>query len=125
MVSRRAFLLTSAAAVLARGGTSITSRQRVDRAIKGLDVDRTPFTFWYHFVDETKPPEAHAQSTLGFHKKFQTDLVKVMSDYPYPKSKSEWFELREDKNPFPKQVRALELIRDGLGGDAHFLETLF
>ncbi len=125
MLSRRDFLLTSTAAVLARGAASLTSRQRVDRAIKGEDVDRTPFTFWYHFLDETKPPEQHAKSTLDFHRKFGTDLVKVMSDYPYPKPKAEWFDVREDKNPFPKQVRALELIRDGLGGQAHFLETLF
>ncbi len=28
-------------------------------------------------------------------------------------------------NPFPRQIRALELIRDGLAGEAYFLETIF
>ena len=123
MLSRRAFIVTSTAAALARGGA--TSKERVDRALKGEDVDRSPFSFWHHFLDETKQAEQHAKSTLDFHRKFHTDLVKVMSDYPYPKPKAEWFELRVEQNPFPQQIRALELIRDGLGGEAHFLETIF
>lgn len=125
MISRRAFLTYTSAALVARGASTLTSKQRVDRALKGEDVDRSPFTFWYHFVDETKPGEQHAKSTLEFHRKFHTDLVKVMGDYPYPKPKAEWFDLRVDKNPFPQQIRALALIRDGLGNDAHFLDTLF
>ena len=28
-------------------------------------------------------------------------------------------------NPFPDQIRALELIRQGLNGDAYFIETIF
>ncbi len=125
MLSRREFLLSSTTAALALGAPALTPRQRVDRAIRGEAVDRTPFTFWYHFLDETKPPEQHAASTLDFHRRFGTDLVKVMSDYPYPRGKAEWFALREEANPFPQQIRALELIRDGLSGQAHFLETLF
>lgn len=125
MFSRREFVVSASAAMLARGAASLTPRERVDRAIAGQDADRTPFTFWYHFVDETKPAESHAKSTLDFHQKFHTDLVKVMSDYPYPKSKSEWYDLKVEQNPYPQQIRALELIRDGLKGQAHFLETIF
>ncbi|MDP9171716.1 MAG: hypothetical protein M3N54_13955 [Acidobacteriota bacterium] len=129
MVSRRNFLLGSAAAVTLRGA-ALTSTERIDRALKGEDVDRAPFSFWHHFLDESKSGEEHAQSTLRFHDKFHTDLVKVMSDYPYPKPKAskpeaEWYALREDKNPFPRQIRALEKIRDGLAGKAYFVETLF
>jgi uroporphyrinogen decarboxylase len=146
MLSRRAFLITSTAATLVRGAATLTPKERVDRALKGQDADRSPFTFWHHFLDETKPGEQHAKSTLDFHKKFHTDLVKVMSDYPYPKGKAQsffnthgapqpltkplppvdqWFDLKPDPNPFPQQIRALELIRDGLNGEAYFLETLF
>ncbi len=124
MLSRRNLLLGSAAAFTLRGGT-MTSKERVHRARKGADVDRPPFSFWHHFLDESKPGEEHARSTLEFHEKFHTDLVKVMSDYPYPKPKAEWYALREEKNPFPQQIRALELIRDGLHGQAYFVETLF
>lgn len=125
MLSRRAFLLSSTAPLLARGAPSLTSRQRVDRALQGQDVDRSPFTFWHHFLDSAKPGGQHAQSTLDFHRRFHTDLVKVMSDYEYPKPKAEWFELKIEQNPFQQQLRALEVVRDGLGGGAHFLETVF
>src|SRR5713226_2225954 len=124
MLSRRNLLLGSAAVFTLRGGT-MTSKERVDRARKGADVDRPPFSFWHHFLDESKPGEEHARSTIEFHEKFHTDLVKVMSDYPYPKPKAEWYALREEKNPFPQQIRALEHIRDGLHGQAYFVETLF
>jgi uroporphyrinogen decarboxylase len=124
MITRRNLVLGSAAASALRGAT-LTPKERVDRALKGQDVDRSPFSFWHHFLDASKPGEEHARATLAFHEKFHTDLVKVMSDYPYPKPKAEWYVLREEKNPFPRQIVALEKIRDGLGGQAYFVETMF
>jgi len=124
MFTRRSLLLGSAAALALRGA-SMSSKERVDRALKGQDVDRTPFSFWHHFLDASKPGQEHARVTLEFHEKFHTDLVKVMSDYPYPKPAAEWYVLKEEKNPFPQQVIALEKIRDGLRGEAYFVETLF
>src|SRR5258708_27025991 len=124
MLSRRNLLLGSAAAFTLRGGT-MTSKERVDRARKGVDVDRPPFSLWHHFLDDSEPGEEQGRSTLEFHEKFHTDLVKVMSDYPYPKPKAEWYALREEKNPFPRQIHALEHIRAGLHGQAYFVETLF
>ena len=103
----------------------LTSKARIDRALRGEDVDRPPFTFWYHFRLHEFPGERHAAATLDFHRRLRTDLVKVMSDYPYPKAAGKWYELREQENPFPEQVRALEMIRDGLAGEAYFIETLF
>jgi uroporphyrinogen-III decarboxylase len=103
----------------------MTHKQRLDRALQGLDVDRPPFSFWYHFGLEKLPGERHAEATLEFHRKFHTDLVKVMSDFPYPKPQGNWYELQVVDNPFPEQIRALEMIRDGLAGSAHFIETVF
>lgn len=125
MISRRRFLLAAGAAATASGAKQMTSRGRVDRALRGEDVDRPPFSMWHHFGLEKLPGERHAEATLAFHRKFRTDLVKVMSDYPYPKPKGNWWELKVEENPFPEQIRALELIRDGLGGRAHFIETVF
>jgi uroporphyrinogen decarboxylase len=127
MTSRRQFL-TGAAALAAPAflrGAEISSRERVDRVLRGDDTDRPPFSFWHHFLDKDKPGEAHARVTLDFHRRFRTDLVKVMSDYDYPKPAGAWYEAKVVENPFPRQIRALELIRDGLGGDAYFLETIF
>ena len=61
-----------------------------------------------------------SNATLEFHRKFHTDLVKVMSDFPYPKDASQVL-----ANPFPEQIKALELIRNGLDGRAYFVETIF
>jgi uroporphyrinogen decarboxylase len=123
MLTRRELLWLAAAS--ASGSPAMSNIERVDRALKGQDVDRPPFTFWYHFLLEKYPGERHAEATLSFHRKFRTDLVKVMSDYPYPKPAGKWYELRVEQNPFPQQLRALEIIRDGLGGKAYFLETIF
>lgn len=123
-VSRRRFLFF-AAATAAAAPNAMTQKERVDRALRGEDVDRPPFSFWHHFGLEKFPGARHAEATLEFHRKFRTDIVKVMSDYPYPPSGKRWYELKVEANPFPEQLRALELIRDGLGGRVHFIETLF
>jgi uroporphyrinogen-III decarboxylase len=120
---RRHFLLAAAAAPFAAAGVSLTHTERVDRALQGADVDRPPFSFWHHFGLTT--PEAHAQVTLDFHREHRTDIVKVMSDFAYPKPPGKWYELKVESNPFPQQLKALDLIRDGLHGDAYYVETIF
>ncbi len=124
MLSRRELLFAAAAASV-QAARKLRHTERVDRALRGEDVDRPPFTFWYHFGLEKLPGEHQAKATLDFHRKFRTDLVKVMSDFPYPKPRGAWHELGTLDNPFPEQIRALEIIRDGLAGSAHFVETVF
>jgi uroporphyrinogen decarboxylase len=64
--------------------------------------------------------------TLEFHRLWRTDVVKVMSDFDYPKPEGKWYDQKViHNNPFPEQIRALELIRDGLGGSAYMIETVF
>jgi uroporphyrinogen decarboxylase len=133
MINRRRFVFSAAATAgvaLARqvlaeaaGQNPLNRKERVDRALAGRDVDRPPFTHWHHFEPQT--PEEHAKATLAYHGKYKTDIVKVMSDYPYPKPAGNWYELKVLDSPFPDQIRALELIRDGLQGDAYILETAF
>ena len=131
MWNRREFLYTLASGALsacsyeANQTTSLTARERVDRALRGEEVDRPPFTFYYHFGLENLLGDHHAKATLEFHRKFQTDLVKVMSDFAYPSPEGNWHELQVADNPFPEQIRALELIREGLQGQCHFIETVF
>jgi uroporphyrinogen decarboxylase len=103
----------------------MTSKERVDRILRGEETDRPAFSHWYHFLDQNESGERHAELTLSYHRRLGTDLVKVMSDFPYPKPAGEWFRLKAEENPFPRQIRALELIRDGVAGQAHFVETIF
>ncbi len=127
MTTRRSFLLAAAAlAPLAKSDAKVSSKQRVDRALKGdTPLDRPPFSFWHHFGLQDQPPENHARATLEFHQRFHTDLVKVMSDFAYPKPEGNWYELKVLDNPFPAELRALEIIHDGLGTDTYFVETIF
>lgn len=120
---RRHFLGMAAAAPFALGRPSLTQKERVDRALAGEEVDRPPFSFWHHFG--LTSAVAHAKATIEFHRAYRTDIVKVMSDFAYPRPAGKWYELKVEANPFPEQIRALELIRDGLHGRAYFIETLF
>ena len=126
-MKRREFLFT-AAALSATGlaQSKLTPKDRVNLILAGKKPDRAPFTFWHHFGDAALPGIKHATSTLEFQRKYHLDIVKVMSDYAYPKSTgAQWYQLKELVSPFPEQLVALELIRDGLAGQKHFLETLF
>ncbi|MBI4909326.1 MAG: hypothetical protein HY820_37250 [Acidobacteria bacterium] len=120
---RRSFLTTATMASLATAKSPLSHKERVDLALQGKEVDRTPFSFWHHFG--LKTPESHAKATLDFHRAYRTDIVKVMSDFPYPKPTGKWYELKPLDNPFPQQIQALEMIRDGLKGSAYFIETIF
>jgi uroporphyrinogen decarboxylase len=121
-MTRRTLLLSSISSLAAQ---RLTPKQRVDRVLNGQDVDRVPFTCWRHFGLEKHPGARHAQATLEFHRKFRTDLVKVMSDYPFPRPEGRLRELRVNTNPFPEQLRALTIIAQALRGRAYFIETIF
>jgi hypothetical protein len=131
-MNRRDFLYTAAASValatpaFARkaGSSTLTHKQRVDRALQGKDLDRPPFTFYHHYKRPT--PQLEAQDHLDFHRTYNTDIVKIMNDFDYPQSKTDkWYELKPLGSPYPDQLTTLKLVRDGLNGDAYFLDTLY
>jgi uroporphyrinogen decarboxylase len=103
---------------------TLTHKERVDRALSGQDVDRPPFTFYHHYKRPTAQLEA--QDHLDFHRTYNTDIVKVMNDFDYPASTTgKWYELKPLDSPYPNQLTTLKLIRDGLNGDAYFIDTLY
>lgn len=102
----------------------LTHKARVDRALRGDEVDRPPFVFYHHF---SRPnAQLEAADHLAFHRAYQTDIVKVMNDFDYPKSTTgTWYELNTFDSPYPEQLKTLEIVRDGLAGDAYFIDTLY
>ncbi len=133
-MNRRSFLRTSAMAAgvtltspafaTSTGKEKLTHKERVDRALAGRDLDRPPFTFYHHYKRPTA--EQEAQDHLDFHRAYKTDIVKVMNDFDYPAAATgQWWELKPLDNPYPRQLKTLELIRDGLNGDAYFVDTLY
>ena len=122
MIRRREFLTLPALAF----APAMKPKERVDAVLAGRKPDRHPFTFWHHFGLQNKPPVQHARATLDFQRQFRLDLVKVMSDFPYPKGNGKaWYELKPVDNPYPAQIEALGIIRDGLAGSKYFVETIF
>jgi hypothetical protein len=134
MMNRRNFLSAGAGTValaltkplFARKGRSsdLSHKERVDRALRGEDLDRPPFTFYHHYKRPTAQLEA--RDHLEFHRAYNTDIVKVMNDFDYPQSATgKWFELKPLDSPFPEQLTTLKLVRDGLNGDAYFVDTIY
>jgi uroporphyrinogen decarboxylase len=134
MMNRRNFLSAAAATATLtltrpvfanKAGTSALShKERVDRALGGEDLDRPPFTFYHHYKRPTAQLEA--QDHLAFHRVYNTDIVKIMNDFDYPQSTTgKWYELKSLDSPFPDQLAALKLVRDGLNGDAYFIDTIY
>lgn len=119
--------------LLASRKSQMNKVERVKAALRGERVDRVPFTCWHHFGLEKQPGEKHAEATIEFYRKFDVDLLKVMSDFPYPapegleriSSLEDWQRLEPLKNPFPEQIKALRLINKELNGHALFVETVF
>jgi uroporphyrinogen-III decarboxylase len=133
LMNRRTFLhsaaatagLALAAPLLSKAAAAtLTHKERVDRALNGKDLDRPPFTFYHHYKRPTAQLEA--QDHLNFHRAYNTDIVKVMNDFDYPASTTgKWYELKALDSPYPDQLTTLKLIRDGLKGDAYFIDTLY
>src|SRR5882724_4886511 len=100
LLNRRQFMSAMAAATtmaavpssFASSTTPLTHKERVDRALRGEDVDRPPFSLWHHYKRPTA--ELEAKDHLEFHRRYDTDFVKVMNDFDYPRSKTgKWYEL--------------------------------
>jgi uroporphyrinogen decarboxylase len=131
LLNRRQFISSMAAATAMTAvrssfasSTRLTHKERIDRALRGEDVDRPPFSLWHHYKRPTAQLEA--QDHLEFHRRYDTDFVKVMNDFDYPRSTTgKWYELEALKTPYPEQLHTLELVRDGLQGDAYFVDTLY
>jgi len=131
-MNRRSFLRSAAATaslalakpVFGKSTASLSHKERVDRALAGQDLDRPPFTFYHHYKRPT--PQLEAQDHLEFHRTYHTDIVKVMNDFDYPKSKTgKWYELKAMDSPFPDQLSTLKIVRDGLNGDAYYIDTIY
>ena len=58
--------------------------ERVEAALNGAEVDRVPIGFWRHYFLQEWAPRRLAQLTLDFHRRLDTDLVKLTPSGIYP-----------------------------------------
>lgn len=110
--------------------------ERVLNALKGIEVDRPPFSFWYHFGLQHMPGRKHAEAEIDFFRVYDLDFLKVMSDYPYPLPKgveaietpAHWQmiePLGASAECWAEQLAAISIIKDAIGDEALFIETIF
>jgi uroporphyrinogen decarboxylase len=110
--------------------------ERVTRALQGVEVDRPPFSFWYHFGLQHMQGTKHAEAEIDFYRAYDLDFLKVMNDYPYPLARGvDALETEEDwKSIEPMtgshecwkdQLEALSIISNAIGKEALFIETIF
>jgi uroporphyrinogen decarboxylase len=110
--------------------------ERVIESLRGEEVDRPPFSFWYHFGLQHMPGHKHAEAQIDFYRAYDLDFLKVMNDYPYPlprgleavESEEDWkrVEPMEGKDRcWSEQLSALSMINDQIGNETLFIETIF
>jgi uroporphyrinogen decarboxylase len=110
--------------------------ERVRHALRGEDVDRPPFSFWYHFGLQHGPGRKQAEVEVDFYRAYDLDFLKVMNDYPYPlpagleavESADDWQRIEPvsaDDVCWAEQLTALSIIHDQIGKEALFIDTIF
>lgn len=110
--------------------------ERVDRVLKGDEVDYPPLSLWYHFGLQHADGEEFARITLQYFRHYDFDFLKVMNDYYYPapagldtvrtKQDLERFTVFDvERSAWGEQFKALSLISREIKGRAHFLDTVF
>jgi uroporphyrinogen decarboxylase len=131
----------------------MNKRERLQAAIGGEKVDRPPVALWRHFPVDDQRPEDLAAATLEFQNLYDWDFVKVtpassfcLKDWG---ADDEWRGDPEGTRDYARrvitrpedwaalkpldpraghlgnQLRALELIREGLAGKTPFIQTIF
>lgn len=132
---------------------AMTKRERIAAAIAGRPVDRPPVAFWRHVPDVDHTAAGLAEAMLAFHRRWDLDLVKVMSSGVYcvedwgctvayrgaasgakectahaVQATSDWARLRPldpGAGALGRELEALRLIVRGRHDDAPALHTLF
>jgi uroporphyrinogen decarboxylase len=110
--------------------------ERMTTALEGKEVDRPPFSFWYHFGLQHTPGRKHAEAEIDFYRAYDLDFLKVMNDYPFPLPEGrEAIETEEDwkriepveasDKCWSEQLTALSIINEAIGREALFIETIF
>ena len=62
----------------------MTKKERIQAAIRGEKPDKMPYSFWTHMPGTDLDPEAIAQKTYEFYKKYDFDFIKTMNNGMYP-----------------------------------------
>jgi uroporphyrinogen decarboxylase len=132
---------------------SMTKRERVLAAVARRPVDRPPVAFWRHVPEVDHTAEGLAAAMLDFHRRWDLDLIKVMSSGVYcvedwgcrvaytgspygakvctehaVRTRHDWERLRRldpGAGALGRELEAVWRIRKGRIDDALILKTVF
>ena len=130
----------------------MNKRERVDAALRGKPVDRVPISFWGHDYLREWSAQGLASAMLDNYRRYDWDYMKVnprasyhVEDWgaelkpagdpnkgplwirPAITTAADWRNLRPlepDRGVLGEQLEALRLIRNGLAGEAYFIQTI-
>ena len=131
----------------------MTKRERIAAALARQPVDRPPVAFWRHVPDVDHTARGLADAMLAFHRRWDLDLIKVMSSGVYcvedwgcevayqgavngakvctrhaVQSRSDWARIKTldpGAGALGRELEAVRLIVRGRHDDAPVLHTLF
>jgi uroporphyrinogen decarboxylase len=131
----------------------MTKRERVLAAVARRPVDRPPVAFWRHVPEVDHTAEGLAAAMLDFHRRWDLDLIKVMSSGVYcvedwgcrvaytgspngakqctehaVKSRADWAGIKAldpGAGALGRELDAVRRIRAGRADDALILHTAF
>lgn len=132
---------------------SMTKRERLQATLCGESVDRLAIALWRHFPVDDQDPRELARSTVAFQREYDFDFVKVTPASSFcirdwgardvwqgdaegtraytvrpVQSPNDWHSLPvldPCSGALGNQLRCLELLRDELGGNTPFIQTIF
>ena len=110
--------------------------ERVLAALNNHEVDRPPFSVWYHFGLQHMDGAKHAEAEVAFYRAYDLDFLKVMNDYPYPlpegvsalETEDDWkrlVPLNGTDRCWNEQLSAISSINNEIGKEALFIDTVF
>lgn len=129
----------------------MSKTERVDAALHGKAVDRTPVSAWWHDYPREWSAEELAEATLEYYRVYGWDYVKVNRRFSYyaedwgatyrryddrmpeidnpavssPADLGKIKVLDVTKGAYGEQIEGLRLIADSLGNEAPFIQTVF
>jgi uroporphyrinogen decarboxylase len=131
----------------------MTKAERVAAALSRRPVDRPPVAFWRHVPDVDHTARGLADAMLAFHRRWDLDLIKVMSSGVYcvedwgcqvayqgavngakvctrhaVQARTDWARIKPldvGAGALGRELEAVRLIAGGRGDDAPILHTLF
>jgi uroporphyrinogen decarboxylase len=131
--------------------SQMTHRERVRAALDGREWDRPPVSMWRHYFDRERAAEPLAEAMLHHQRTYDWDFMKFNPRASYHaepwglkvkytgnrspdvvfapiSAPRDWLKVERlslNQPVFQEQLRAIELVSQGLGGRVVFLATVF